>query len=220
MTATAPGRTALAEQLTGRNLLLLSLLATAVLALLWWFFVFSATREVMAQRGAELAEVRAQREGAQAARTQIPELQAQVAALRAEQGELLSALPEQAQLGRLFGALRQEVRLAGARLNRFTVSDTAPGAPTGELAAGVQAIGVQMEVGGSFEQVYGVMQAVETMRRFANLGNVGLRSEGDVQNPDVQSTLNFTVYTFDAERAAAETPETETETNWNEGIIQ
>lgn len=220
MTATRLGTNALAEQLTGRNLLLLSLLATAALALLWWFFVFSATREEMAQRGAELAEVRAQRESAQAARTQIPELEAQVTALRAEQGELLSALPQQAQLGRLFGALRQEVRFAGARLNRFTVGDAAPGVSTEGLAEGVQAIGVQMEVGGTFEQVYGVMQAVETMRRFANLGNVGLRSEGDVQNPDVQSTLNFTVYTFDAERAAAAEPETETETTWTEGIIQ
>lgn len=220
MTATPLGANALAAQLTGRNLLLLSVLATAVLALLWWFFVFSATREAMAQRSAELTEVRAQREGAQAARTQIPELEAQVAGLRLEQERLLSALPQQAQLGRLFGALRQEVRFAGARLNRFTVGGDAPGVPTGELAAGVQAIGVQMEVGGTFEQVYAVMQAVETMRRFANLGNVALRSEGDVQNPDVQSTLNFTVYTFDAERASAEAPETEAEPTWTEEIIQ
>lgn len=208
-------------QLSGRNLFLLSLLGTIVLVLLWWFFIFNSTRQAIVTNNTQLTEVRQQRQDAQTARTQIPQLERELAELQTEQTQLVSALPQRAELGRLFGALRQDVRFSRARLDRFQVGGTAQGVVSEGLPGGVTGIPVQMEVSGTFPEVYAVMQSVETMNRFANLGNINLTvNSPESFNPDVQSAMNFMVYTFDPARAEAVPEEERDNTTWTQEIIQ
>ncbi|EYB67302.1 type IV pilus assembly protein PilO [Deinococcus phoenicis] len=147
----------------------------------------------------ELDTTRLTAETYRAAQRNLPELRSTVARLQVEQDQFLRALPATAQFGTVLDEVRRNVSAAGAKMTTFTVQN---GAASG-LPGGVRPIKLSLGVSGQFAEVFRALRSIETMNRFTTVGGMTLQlPQANSFNPNLEGTLNLTVYTFDQTQAA------------------
>nr|WP_254605809.1 type 4a pilus biogenesis protein PilO [Deinococcus sp. JMULE3] len=167
---------------------------------LWYTLRFQARQQEISllQGDLETAQARVTVMRSQAA--QLPALREEVAKLKVQQDEFLAALPQTANYYRILDEIRLNAAAAGAEMSSFNVSNsTATGLP-----GGVRPINLNVNVSGTFAQLFQLLRSVETMSRFTNVNNVSLQlPQATSFDPVLEGTLALTVYTFDPTQASA-----------------
>lgn len=187
-------------KLTPRNLFFVVLAACLLVVALWYTLRFQARQQEISllQGDLETAQARVTVMRSQAA--QLPALREEVAKLKVQQDEFLAALPQTANYYRILDEIRLNAAAAGAEMSSFNVSNsTATGLP-----GGVRPINLNVNVSGTFAQLFQLLRSVETMSRFTNVNNVSLQlPQATSFDPVLEGTLALTVYTFDPTQASA-----------------
>ena len=187
------------DKMPPRNLFLITLAACLAVAGMWYTLRFKPRQDEIALLRTDVQTAQDKVTQYRTAQAQLPTLREEVAKLRVEQAEFLRALPNTANFGSVLNELRQTSGANGVNLTNVTVST---GAATG-LPAGVRPIALTLNLNGKFRNVYRTIQSVETMGRFTNINSVALQlPQADSLDPDLESNLGLTVYTYDPNLAA------------------
>ncbi|GGL04117.1 type 4a pilus biogenesis protein PilO [Deinococcus radiotolerans] len=186
-------------KLSPRNLFFIVLAACIVVAALWYTMRYQARQQEISLLQSDLdtaqSRVAVMRSNAQ----QLPALREEVAGLKVQQDDFLAALPKTANYYRILDEIRLNAAAAGATMSNFTVASAAA---TG-LPGGVRPINLNVNVSGTFGQLFQLLRSVETMSRFTNVNNVALQlPQADSFDPRLEGTLALTVYTFDPTQAS------------------
>lgn len=186
-------------KLTPRNLFFVVLAACVLIVVLWYTVRFQARQQEISllQSDLETAQTRVAVMRSNAA--QLPALREEVAKLKVQQDEFLAALPQTANYYRILDEIRLNASAAGASMSSFNVSN----ASGTTLPGGVRPINLNVNVSGTFGQLFQLLRSVETMSRFTNVNNVALQlPQATSFDPVLEGTLALTVYTFDPAQAS------------------
>ncbi|ACO46736.1 type 4a pilus biogenesis protein PilO [Deinococcus deserti] len=195
------------SKLAPRNLFVLMLgLALAVIAM-WYTFRFQPRQQEISLLRADLDTAQTRVAQLRSAAAQLPELRKTVERLKVEQAEFVRALPQTANFGTVLDEVRRTTAATGADMSTFSVQS----GNTAGLPAGVRPIGLNLSVSGTFAELFQTLRALETMGRFTNVNTIALQlPQADSFNPNLESTMALTVYTFDPAQAtpgaAGDTP--------------
>ena len=187
-------------KLKGRDVFLLTLVAVLLIGLLWYFLLYGASKSQIDGQRSALDGLQAQVQRSRQATAELPSLRARVAQLEVKRDELLRALPATAKFGAVLSDIRSNLLAAGAQLTGVTQS----AGQTAGLPPGVRPIGINLNVSGTFEQMYGALRSIEDMSRFSTIDGVNLTlGQATSFDPDLTGQLGVTVYTFDPAAAGA-----------------
>lgn len=135
----------------------------------------------------------------------VPNLRTTVARLEVERSEFLRALPPTTRFAQVVEQLRANVSAAGAEMGNLSFAPAATGSVT--LPAGVRSVGINMNVSGTFPQLFQVLRSLETQNRFTTVSTLGLQLPTATSfNPSLEGTMGLTVYTYDPAQTGAAVP--------------
>ena len=135
----------------------------------------------------------------------VPNLRTTVARLEVERSEFLRALPPTTRFAQVVEQLRANVSAAGAEMGNLSFAPAATGGVT--LPAGVRSVGINMNVSGTFPQLFQVLRSLETQNRFTTVSTLGLQLPTATSfNPSLEGTMGLTVYTYDPAQTGAAVP--------------
>lgn len=193
-------RTVTMPKLNPRSLFLIVLAACVLLLLAWFFGRFQPRKDEVVMLQSDLELLRSQVETSRTAQRNLPALRTRVAELQVEREQFLRALPQTAEYNRVLDEMRRNVSAAGAEMTTFAVQN---GQAVAGLPAGVRPINVNLGVQGRFAEVFRALRSIETMGRFTTVGGLNMTlPEATSRDPELDSTLNLTVYTYDPAQAA------------------
>ncbi|SEJ23011.1 type IV pilus assembly protein PilO [Deinococcus reticulitermitis] len=188
-------------KLTPQHLFLLTLLGSLLLGYLVYLTMIQPRQQAINALGEEISLRQLTRAQYQAAASQIPALRSEVGRLEQEREQFLRALPTTANFAQVVDDLRRTIEAAGGELVNlsFTSGSDAKGAA---LPAGVKPIGMTLDVGGQYAELFQVLRSLELQRRFTTVDSVSLQAPAeDAGTPNLSGTLGLTVYVFDAAQA-------------------
>ena len=177
--------------------LFLIVLAVCVLALVAWYFLrFQARQQHIQDVQSQLDLSTSDLGNLQDQQGKLPALRADVKKLEADQLVFVKALPSTLKMGQVISDLRDSVASAGGSLEGVA---SAPSTDTAAaLPPGVQATNLTINLKGRFAPIFRTVRSVETMGRFSKVTNLAMTLPAPNEvDPDLNSTLNMTVYTFD-----------------------
>lgn len=167
---------------------------------LWYTFRYQARQEEMTNLKTEIETATAQVEQYRQAEAQLPALREEVAQLETERAAFVAALPQKTEMASLLGEMRTNAQKSGTNIQGVNAEGDNS---TADLPGGVRPIPIAITMVGNYDQVFRTLQAMETMNRFSTIDQLVLQSgEATTLNPDLNGTLNMTVYTFDPALAA------------------
>lgn len=125
----------------------------------------------------------------------IPDLEKKVEKLKVEREEFINALPKTAEFGNVAQQIRGTVVAAGTELKSLGFS---PGGKDQNTVPGVQPMNMNLSVSGQFAEVFNVLRQLETQNRFTTVQSVDMQMPtANSFDPDLESSFNLKVYTFD-----------------------
>lgn len=179
-------------KLGGRELALISLSAAVLLALLWYFYLYSPTRAHSAQLLGENMGLETQIATGRAARASLPELRAEVARLKADRDVFLAQLPEANEVAEMLDQLRDAAR--DANVSFTSLQNSGPG---GEIVSGVRLLNFTLSTEGNYARTIGFLRSLEALPRFTRVQRVALTAGTEAQaDPTLAATYDFTVYVY------------------------
>jgi type IV pilus assembly protein PilO len=186
---------ATAPTLKPRDVFLIVLGLCVILLLAWYFLRFQARQLNIQDVQSQLDQSSTQLATLQDQQSKIPALRADVKELEARQQVFVKALPSTLKMGQVLSDLRDSVSAAGGSLEGVA---TAPSADLAALPSGVQATNLTINLKGKFAPMFRTVRSVETMGRFSKITNLSMTLPAPNEvDPDLNSVLNMTVYTFD-----------------------
>lgn len=174
-----------------RTLLLSSLAATLLGALLWYFYLYTPTSLRITELEVSVQGLEGEINLGRAARADLPALRAAVAELERERDIFLSQLPEQNDVAELLDQLRSAAGAAGVVFSALQNTG-----PTGEAAEGVRLLGFSLATQGTYRQTIGFLQTLEALPRFTKVRRVGLVAGETADDPLLSASYDFTVYVY------------------------
>ena len=179
---------------------LLIVLALCVLGVVGWYFLYYQSREqVIVDTQTQLDDSVTKLTTYRAASSALPNLRTEVAGLQSQRDLFFQALPQTQNIGSVVAAVQRSVEGIGGELTNLTVS---PGAVAG-LPAGVRPISLNMAVTAKFQPTFQLLRNVETLSRFSTVSALALNLPSpDSLDPQLNSTMTMTVYTFDPAQAS------------------
>ncbi len=179
-------------KLGGRELALISLCAAVLLALLWYFYLYSPTRAHSAQLLGENMGLETQIATGRAARASLPELRAEVARLKQDRDVFLAQLPEANEVAEMLDQLRDAAR--DANVSFTSLQNSGPG---GEIVSGVRLLNFTLSTEGNYARTIGFLRLLEALPRFTRVQRVALTAGTEAQaDPALAATYDFTVYVY------------------------
>ncbi len=170
---------------------------------LWYTFRYQARQEEMSNLRTEIETATTEVNTYREAQKQLPALRQEVAQMETERAQFVAALPQTNDMSQVLSELRANATANGVDIRGIS-ADGSSNSDNTNLPGGVRAIPLQVSMSGTYGEIYRTLQTAETMRRFSNV--VGLTMDmpqASSFNPDLNGTLDMTVYTFDSALAAA-----------------
>ncbi|WP_034334877.1 type 4a pilus biogenesis protein PilO [Deinococcus misasensis] len=199
-------------KLKQRDIAFISIAATLLLILGWYFWLYQPKGVEIANKVLEKDNLQLQLDRAKAAAARLPQLRLEVAQLELEKQEFLQQLPETLRFGEFLQDLRQIVADSGSTL--LSIAPQAVDQST--LPAGVVPINVALNLDTTFPGLLSVVSAIQELQRFSTINNINLKIESvnrsTASNPKLTAALTITVYTFDVQKALQQSqPQTQPE---------
>ena len=188
------------SRLSSRNIAFIVIGASILIAIIWYFLLYSPAQAQAETLRTEIQDLQAQKTIGETAKRNIVALCASVAEAQAQKAEFLQSLPNTEQVGPLIEALRRQVNGNEGQLS--TVSRSS--GQTANLPAGVKAMSVTLGVEGTWGAVFSILRSIEGLQRFTKVENVSLGLSGapNTFNPRLVSQLAMTTYVYDAANRA------------------
>ena len=191
-------------KLGDRELALLAFAATALLGLLWFFYLYSPARERIAALTLSNQQLESDITLGRAARDNLPALRRAVAELERQRAIFLAQLPRENEVAELLDQLREAAQ--EAQVDFTTLQNTGT---VGEVVAGVRLLSFSLGTEGTYGETIAFLRTLEELPRFTEVLRVGLLAEGEgSSDPVLSAAYDFTVYVFtgnSSEEGAAET---------------
>lgn len=189
-------------KLTPQHLFILVVLGSFLVGYLCYLMLIQPRQQAITALNDEISMRQMTQARYQAAANQIPTLRAEVQRLEGEREQFLRALPTTANFAQVVDDLRRTVEAAGGQMT--DLSFNAGGAAKEALPAGVRPIGMTLNVGGQYAELFQVLRSLELQRRFTTVDSVSFQAPGeDAGATDLSGALGLTVYVFDPAQAAS-----------------
>ena len=182
--------------LRGRSLALAAVAVSALLGILWYFYLYTPTQTRNQQLRLENQQLNTEVLQGRLARAKLPELRAEVTGLRAERDTFLALLPEQNEIAELLDQLRQAAR--DARVDFTGLQNVGPAS---EVVPGVRLLNFSLATQGTYARTIAFLQSLEALPRFTRVQRVGLNADtgadtGTQADPRLAATYDFTIYVY------------------------
>jgi type IV pilus assembly protein PilO len=200
------------SKLSGQNIALIIIAVSVLLAVAWYFTLYSNTLTEADGVRTEIVGLNEKKQVGERARTNVISLCQVVTDLERQKAEFLRALPSNEQFSSLLNTLRVQAGAGGGRLN--SVSRTAGSAASPNTPPGVKSITVNMNLEATFDGIRTLLASFEQQQRFLKVETVSLSPgstspdpTAQLSNPLLTSTMSMTAYIYDnPNRGAAATP--------------
>ena len=190
-------------KLRPRDMFFMVLGVCLLVLLVWYFMRFQARQAQIQELSGQLELSSTQLQSLQDQQAKLPALRSEVADLENKQKVFVRALPETLKIGQVISDLRDSVQAYGGNINGVSSQSSTEA----NLPAGVQALSLNLSLQGRFDQVFRTLRSVETMGRFSKITGVNMTLPApDSTDPQLSSTINMTVYTFDPSKAQPAVP--------------
>ena len=174
-----------------------------LLLLAWYFMRFQTRQNQIQDLNTQLDLSNTQLQGLQDQQAKLPALRTQVAELDNKQKVFVRALPQTLKMGQVISDLRDSVLAYGGNINGLTSQPSTEA----NLPAGVQATSLTLNTQSRFDEMFRTLQSVEIMGRFSKITGVNIKLPApNAKDPELDSTINLTVYTFDPAKAQPTAP--------------
>jgi type IV pilus assembly protein PilO len=199
------------SKLSGQNIALIIIAVSVLLAVAWYFTLYSNTLAESDGVRTEIVALNEKKQVGERARTNVISLCQVVTDLERQKAEFLRALPSNEQFSSLLNTLRIQAGAGGGRLNSVS---RALGAAGGAVPAGVKSITLSMNLEATFDGIRTLLASFEQQQRFLKVETVSLSPgstssdpTAQLSNPLLTSTMSMTAYIYDnPNRGAAATP--------------
>lgn len=179
------------KRLRQRDWAIIFIVLSIIAAVLWYFYLYSPTQERIAQLEADITRLDADIRRGEDARRNLPDLRLAVAELEADRREFLAQLPRESDVAGLIDSLR-----ASALQSDVTIQSFSQGTAQAQVQD-VRPIGFNIATQGSYSQTMDYLGRLETMQRFAKIGQVSLDlDENTSTDPALNAAFAFTVYVY------------------------
>jgi len=176
--------------LRSRDLALLVIAATALLTLVWFFYLYSPVKARIGMLELENEALGNDIALGRAARANLPALRQEVARLARERDLFLAQLPEENEVAELLDQLRGA---AGEAQVVFTALQNTGAAS--EAVQGVRPLSFSLATEGTYNQTIAFLRTLEGLPRFTKVQRVGLSANGEgVRDPRLSASYDFSVY--------------------------
>jgi type IV pilus assembly protein PilO len=199
------------SKLSGQNIALIIIAVSVLLAVVWYFTLYSNTLAESDGVRTEIVALNEKKQVGERARTNVISLCQVVTDLERQKAEFLRALPSNEQFSSLLNTLRVQASAGGGRLNSVS---RALGAAGGAVPAGVKSITLSMNLEATFDGIRTLLASFEQQQRFLKVETVSLSPgatssdpTAQLSNPLLTSSMSMTAYIYDnPNRGAAATP--------------
>ncbi len=183
-------------KLGSRERALIGIAVAALLALVWYFYLYSPGKVTVQTLTSENAQLELDVTKGRAARASLPELRASIAKLKEQRDSFLALLPEENEVAELLDQLRSAAVMAGV-----TFSGITNGGPSSEVVSGVRQLNFSLATEGSYGRTISFLRALEALPRFTRVQSVALGTgtggeEGETADPTLGAGYDFTVYVY------------------------
>lgn len=182
-------------KLKGRELALIAVAASALLGLLWYFYLYSPGKLTVQTLESENAQLQTDITVARAARARLPALRADIARLKEQRDSFLALLPEENEVAQLLDQLRSAARTAGVDFSGIT-----NGGPAADIVPGVRQLNFTLATEGNYTRSILFLRALEALPRFTRVQRVAFGTAATGQettaNPSLSAGYDFTVYVY------------------------
>ncbi len=175
-----------------RDIALIIMVATLLLGVLWYFYLFRPASERITELESQITQLNADIRTGEIARDNIEQLETELARLELEKAAFLAELPLESEIASLIDELR--LGATGAGVGFTSVSK---GGGSDEQLQGVRPIGFTVATEGNYPDTMTFLNILESLQRFTKIRQVGLSVEEEgIDNPELSATYDFTVYVY------------------------
>jgi type IV pilus assembly protein PilO len=196
------------RKLKQRDITIIVLVVTLLLGVLWYFYMFRPTQDRIATLGTENADLQAKIDVGEAAKANLPLLEAQLLQAQADKADFLATLPKESEVADLIQTLRES-----ANTNQVELTSIAQGGAGSEAIQDVRSVSFNLATSGNFGQTMAFLDTLENLKRFTKVNQVGFALDGEgVNDPNLNTTYDFNVYVYTGSETAdpvIESPVTE-----------
>ncbi len=186
------------RKLKQRDITIIVLVATLLLGLLWYFYMFRPTQDRIATIEAENIALDDKILTGETAKENLPQLEAQLLQAQADKADFLATLPKESEVADLIATLRTSVNDSGVQL--MSISQGGAGS---EAIQDVRSVSFNLSTKGQFVPTMTFLDTLENLKRFTKVNQVGFALEGDgIDNPDLNTTYDFNVYVYTGSETA------------------
>lgn len=179
------------KRLKQRDWAIIFIVLSVLAAVVWYFYLYSPTQDRISQLESDITRLDADIRRGEDARRNLPNLRLAVAELESDRREFLSQLPRESDIAGLIDSLR-----ASALDSDVVIQSFGQGSAQ-EQVQDVRSIGFNISTGGTYGQTMDYLTRLETMRRFAKVGQVSLNIEDNTSaDPLLNAAFSFTVYVY------------------------
>ena len=178
---------------------LVAISASVLLALLWYFYLYTPTKAQIEGLRAENSALEADIELGRAARANLPGLRAEVARLKEQRDVFLAQLPEENEVAELLDQLRSAARDANVSFTGLQNSGAGS-----EIVSGVRLLNFTLATEGNYARTIQFLRSLEALPRFTRVQRVGLNAVAEeTADPTLSASYDFTVYVYTGNGAGA-----------------
>jgi len=179
------------RRLKQRDWAIIFIVVSLLAAVAWYFYLYSPTQDRIAQLESDITRLDADIRRGEDARRNLPNLRLAVAELEADRREFLSQLPRESDIAGLIDSLR------ASALDSDVVMQSFGQGSAQEQVQDVRSIGFNITTEGTYSQTMDYLARLETMQRFAKVGQVSLNLEDNAStDPLLNAAFSFTVYVY------------------------
>ena len=180
-------------RLKQRDITLIILVVTLLLAVAWYFYMFNPSRDRIRELDVNISDLQAEIAQGENAKANLPELEANLARAQQARDDFLAELPQESEVARLLDSFRQE-----ATDNNIVLSSINRSSSRFNGIADVRALGFSLSTTGDFGSTMGFLSSLETLKRFTKLGSVSfsVQSDGSTDNPELNTNYELDVFVY------------------------
>ena len=182
-----------------RDITLIILVLTIILAVLWYFYMFTPTRDRISELDIQIDSLAAEVRQGETAQRNLPELEESLAKAKQARDDFLSELPLESDVSRLLDSLR--LTAADSELNLTNINKGGGG---NNAIEDVRSIGFSLATTGSYNATMSFLSELQSLKRFTKIQSVNLstQDDGTTDDPQISTSFDFNVFVYTGDAGA------------------
>jgi Tfp pilus assembly protein PilO len=180
------------RKLKQRDITIIVLVATVLLGILWYFYMFNPTKDRIAGLQTDIQGLDGQIQIGETAKANLPQLVAQLDQAKADKADFLATLPTESEVADLIATLRQS-----ANDSQVGLTSISQGGSGDEAIQDIRSVSFNLATSGNFVNTMTFLDTLENLKRFTKVRQVGFSLDGEgVADPNLNTTYDFNVYVY------------------------